>query len=156
MAVELSEEVKNALRDPGSVKVLASVDRDGRPYVVAKGSLSVDEEGRLYYLELLESSATNKNLIRSLWYDQWVAVNVITKDGRSYQIRGVPVKTLVAGRIYEAYYQKVQSQNPQNDLAAVYYIEPEEIREQTYQLRKEQEERKHPLYIHLDRLAAKQ
>lgn len=153
MAVAISQEVKEIILDKDTIKVLASVDLDGNPHVVAKGSLSVNDEGKIVYLELLESSKTNKNLIGSLWFEKKVAINVISKDRRSFQIKGKPIKTLVAGRVYEEYYKKAQEKNKDNDLAAVYFIEPEEVIEETYFARKEIEGKKHPLYIHLDRLA---
>ena len=153
MAVEISQEVKDIISDKDTIKVIASVDLDGNPHVVAKGSISVNKEGKIIYLELLESSRTNKNLIGSLWFNKKVAINIISKDKRSFQIKGIPVKTLVAGHVYEEYYKQAQERNKDNDLAAVYIIEPEEVIEETYSVRKEIEEKKHPLYIHLDRLA---
>jgi hypothetical protein len=153
MSVELSEEIRNAFADPASVKVLASISREGIPHVVPKGSLSVTEDGQIEYLELLESSTTNRNLIYSLWFEKEVAITVVTKERKAYQIKGIPVKTLVSGGEYEKAYIRAQERNKENDLAAVYYIEPVEVVEESYLKRKEEEEKKHPLYIHIDRLA---
>lgn len=153
MSVEISQEVKDIIKDKDAIKVLASVDPSGNPHVVVKGSISVNEDGKIVYLELLESSRTNKNLVNSLWFDKKVAINVISQDNQSFQIKGKPVKILVAGHVYEEFYKQAQEEDPENDLAAVYIIEPEEITEETYSKRKETEEKKHPLYIHLDRLA---
>lgn len=153
MAVELSSEIIESINAPGSVKVLASKDRHGEVHVVAKGSIFVTEEGKIGYLELLESSQTNKNLIYSLWFEQKVAINIITEDRRSYQIKGIPVKSLVFGSEFEEYYKRVVEWDANNDLAAVYFIEPVEVIEQTYPVRRKEENEKHPLYVHLDRLA---
>jgi hypothetical protein len=149
----LSEEVKGYILDRDSIKVLATTDKDGTPHAVAKGSLTVDEEGRLLYLELLESSRTNKNMIYSLWFEKKVAVNIITPQRKSVLIKGRPVKTLIAGRVFEKYYTFAQQRDSGNDLAAVYYIDVEEVIDESYPVRRAEEAAKHPLYIHLDRLA---
>lgn len=157
MAVKISDELKEILADKDTIKVLASVDTEGIPHVVAKGSITLSEDKtQIIYLELLEGSKTNKNLIAGLWFNKKVAINVISKERKSYQIKGTPVKTLVAGRVYEEYYKKAQERNPKNDLAAVYYIDIEEIINESYPVRLEEEQRKHPLYIHLDRIAKKE
>lgn len=153
MAITLSKEVIEAIKSPQSVKVIASKDRHGEVHVVAKGSLSVTDEGQLYFLELLEGSQNNKNLTYSLWFAQKVAINIITADHKSYQIKGIPVKNLVAGSEFEAFYRSVVEKDPDNDLAAVYFIDPIEEKEESYPVRREEHGRRHPLYLHLDRLA---
>lgn len=153
MAITISEEVKKAFNAPDSIKILASISQEGIPHAVAKGSLCINEQGQVEYWELLESSTTNRNLIYSLWYEKEVAVTVITGDRRSYQIKALPVKTLVSGKRFEEAYVKAQERREDNDLAAVYLLEPLEVIEESYPVRKAQEEEKHPLYIHLDRLA---
>lgn len=153
MSKIISEEIRQAFRDPATIKILASISREGIPHAVAKGSLSLTEDGQIKYLELLESSTTNRNLIYSLWFEKQVAVTLITKDFKSWQIKGIPVRTLVSGSEYEENYRRAQERNPQNDLAAVYFIQPEEVIEESYAVRKAEEEKKHPLYIHIDRLA---
>lgn len=153
MAIELSEEVINAINDADSIKVLASVDRHGRIHVVAKGSITVDASGRLKYWELLEGSQTNKNVTYALWFDKEIAINVITKNKNSYQIKGIPRVNLNAGKEYQKEYVRAQNRNPKNDLAAVYFIEPIEVINESYDARYDYEREKNPLYIHLDRIA---
>lgn len=156
MAVKIEKKIADAVNNPESIKVLASTDRHGNINVVAKGSISVTEDGRIKYWELLESSQTNKNVTFALWFNKEIAINVITTDKRSYQIKGIPRVNLNAGHEYEENYIKAQEKNKDNDLAAVYYIEPIEIIEETYSKRLDEETKKHPLYIHLDRLAKKE
>lgn len=153
MAITLSKEIVDAIKNPKSIKVIASRDRHGDVHVVAKGSLSVAENGQLFFLELLEGSQNNKNLTYSLWFNQKVAINVITPDYKSYQIKGIPVRSLVAGSEFETYYRSVVEKNPDNDLAAVYFIDPVEEKEESYLVRREEHSKRHPLYLHLDRLA---
>ena len=113
------------------------------------------DDGWLKYWELLESSQTNKNVTYALWFDKEIAINIITEDRKSYQIKGIPRKNLNAGREYEENYIKAQERNKDNDLAAVYYIEPTYVKEESYSVRLEEEREKHPLYMHLDRIAKK-
>ncbi|MGM9936921.1 MAG: pyridoxamine 5'-phosphate oxidase family protein [Candidatus Ornithomonoglobus sp.] len=157
MAVEISDELKEILADKDTVKVLASVDTEGNPHVAAKGSITLSEDNtQIIYMELLEASRTNKNLTAAIWFNNKVAINVISKDRRSYLIKGTPVKSLVAGRVYEEYYKKAQERNPENDLAAVYFINIEEVKNESYPVRLKEEQERHPLYVHLDRLAKKE
>ncbi len=153
MAVTISQEIAEIFADKESIKVLASVDEHGVPHVVVKSSLYINEEGQIVYLEFFEKSVTNRNLTHSLWFNRTVAVNVTSRDGRSFQLKGVPYKSLVSGREYLKFYTESEKLDPDNDLVAVYIIEPTEIREQTYQHRIKEEREKHPLYIHLDKLA---
>lgn len=153
MAVEISNEIREAIADENSIKVIATIDRHGVPHVVAKGSISVNEDGQIKYFELLESSQTNKNVTYALWFDKIVAINIITKEKKSYQIKGIPRRSLVAGREYEEAYVAAQKRNKDNDLAAVYFIEPVEVIEESYPVRLKEENEKHPLYLHLDRIA---
>jgi hypothetical protein len=55
--------------------------------------------------------------------------------------------------VYEKYYAFAQQRDSENDLAAVYYIDVEEVIDESYPVRRAEEAVKHPLYIHLDRLA---
>lgn len=153
MAVELTKEIIDLLAESDTTKVLATLDADGFPHVVVKQSLQPGEDGSILYLELLESSRTNKNLVRSIWYDRSVAIALKGKDGRSWQIKGKPVKTHITGPLFLEHYTAVRERLGDVDLAAVWVIEPEEIINETFAVRREEEERNHPFFTHLDRLA---
>lgn len=94
---ELTKEIIAYIEDPTTIKVIASKDRHGEVHVVVKDSLFVTEDGQIAYLEYLEGSQTNKNLTYSLWFKQKVAINIITKDNKSFLIKGVPHQALVNG-----------------------------------------------------------
>lgn len=153
MAVELTKEIIGILAESDTTKVLATLDADGFPHAVVKQSLQPGEDGTILYLELLESSRTNKNLVRSIWYDRSVAIALKGKDGRSWQIKGKPVKTHITGPLFQKHYSAVRERLGDVDLAAVWVIEPEEIINETFAVRREEEERNHPFFTHLDRLA---
>ena len=153
MAVEINDELREIIADKESIKMLASVDSEGNPHVVAKGSINLSEDGKqLVYMELLEGSKTNKNLTAAIWFNKKVAVNVISKERKSYQIKGTPVKTVIAGKVFEEYYIKAEERNPENNLAALYYIDIEEVIDESYPVPLKEEREKHPLYVHLDKL----
>ncbi|HEY6838842.1 MAG TPA: pyridoxamine 5'-phosphate oxidase family protein, partial [Geobacteraceae bacterium] len=99
MATQLTQEIIDLLKDKESTKVLATLDANGFPHAVVKQSLQPGTDGTILYLELLESSRTNKNLVRSIWFDQKVAVSVSGKGGQSYHIKGKPVKTHITGPV---------------------------------------------------------
>ncbi|HEY5974458.1 MAG TPA: hypothetical protein VIU41_06905 [Geobacteraceae bacterium] len=153
MALKLSREIIDLFADAESTKVLATLDEHGFPHVVVKQSLQVGEDGNLLYLELLESSRTNKNLVRSIWFDQKVAVAVKGKGGESYQIKGRPVKTHITGPLFLQHYRAVRERLGDVDLAAVWVIEAEEVIDENFAARQAQETGKHPFFTHLDRLA---
>lgn len=153
MEVKLSENVIRLLRDPETVKVLATVDPSGEPHVVFKDSISVDEVGRLFLLELLESSRTNRNLVHSLWFNRKVSVSLRAKQGESYEIKGVTRQCVITGPVFEKYYRLVREGLGDIDLAAVWFLTPEEVRDETFEVRYKEETEAHPLFMHLDRIA---
>ncbi len=156
MPQKIIQSIAKLLEDKSTVKVLATSDENGNPHVVVKQSIHADEEGNLVSLELLESSRSNKNLVRSIWFGRNVAVLVCGEDGTSYQIKGRPVKAHIAGPVFRKYYTKAREMQNDADLAAVWIITPIEVTEQTLSIRKAEEEAARPYFIHLDRLAGKE
>lgn len=153
MAVKLDQEIAELLEDKETVKVLATSDAKGNPHAVANQSFQLDEDGRVIYLELLESSQTNKDLVRSIWFGRKVALALRGRDGRSYQIKGKPVRAIVSGPVFQKHYVSVREKLGDVDLAAVWIIEPEEVINESYPVRKAHEEATRPYFSHLDRLA---
>lgn len=153
MAVALPKDLIELLEDQDTTKVLATLDENGFPHAVVKQSLQLGEDGNIFYLEFLESSGTNKNLVRSIWFDTKVAITVTGKGGQSFQIKGRPVKTLITGEVFNNYYRATRERLGDVDLAAVWVIEPLEAINENFAFRKAEEDLKHPLFIHLDRLA---
>jgi hypothetical protein len=153
MSVELILDLKNIISDENSLKVIATLSPEGVVHAAVKQSVSVDENGQLIYLEFFEKSQTNINMVNSIWYDKDIAITVVSPDKRSFVIKGKPVRTRVFGKEYEKYYVLAEQQNKENDLVAVYYIEPYEIYEQTFAVQQKLHREKYPLYAHLDKYA---
>jgi hypothetical protein len=153
MAAKLNKEIIALFSSDDSTKVLATVNENGYPHAAAKRFIRVDDDGNLLYLELVESSRTQKNLVRSIWFDHKVSISVSDSNGQSWQIKGKPVKTLITGPVFLHHYRDVRKRLGDVDLSAVWVIEPEEVINENVLVRHAEEEQAHPLFRHLDRLA---
>ncbi len=153
MATKLNKEIIALFSSDDSTKVLATVNEQGYPHAAAKPYILVDDDGNLLYLELVESSLTQKNLVRSIWFDQKVSISVSDKSGQSWQIKGKPVKTLITGPVFLHHYRDVRQRLGDVGLSAVWVIEPEEVINENILVRHAEEELAHPVFRHLDRLA---
>ncbi len=154
MSIQLEKKIIDAINDPASIKVIATISKEGIPHVTAKGSLTVDENGRIRFLELLEKSQTQKNLVYSIWFDKTVAINVITADRKSYQIKGKIYKTINSGREFQDTYVATQEKLGYDiDVSAIWLVDADEVTEETFAARREELEAKYPYELHVDRLA---
>ncbi len=152
MAAIISEKLKEYINAKDTLKVVASIDKNGVPHIVFKGSLHVNEDGNIEFYEILESSRNNQNFVHSIWFDKKVAVNILTSDRKSYEIVGKPLKSVTAGKVFEKVYVSLREQRGDVDLAAIWTIEPEVVKEETFVVRVQEDEEKYPLLKHLDRL----
>lgn len=148
----LADEIVELIKDRSVTKVLATLDENGAPYAVAIPFLQLGENGQLVHLELLEKSVTNRNLLRSLWFERNISVALNSKDGRSFVIKGRPVKAHISGPVFRRYYLQVRSVIADADLSTVWLIEPDEVVDETYTRTKKQEEERFPFTVHLDQL----
>jgi predicted pyridoxine 5'-phosphate oxidase superfamily flavin-nucleotide-binding protein len=147
----LPAEVIELLKDRSTLKVLATTDAQGNPHAVTKGSLTV-LDGFLVYREALESSQTNANVLGSLWFDKRVAVLIVGNNGHAYQIKGSPHRYVINGPLFKQHYLEARDRHGlDSDIAGVWLIIPEEIRNETFSARKVEEDKKHPFLRHLDR-----
>ncbi|MCR4616946.1 MAG: hypothetical protein K5669_02030 [Lachnospiraceae bacterium] len=154
MSIQLEKKIIDAIKDPASIKVIATVSKEGIVHVTPKGSLTVDENGRIKFLELLEKSQTQKNLVYSIWFDKFVAVNIITADRKSYLIKGKIYKTINSGKVFQDEYVAVQEKLGYDiDLSAIWLVDAEEVSEQTFEVRREILETAYPYEKHVDRFA---
>jgi hypothetical protein len=89
----------------------------------------------------------------SIWFGRRVAILLAGKDGASYQIKGTPLKCLVAGPVFEAHYTRIREALGDVDLGAVWIIAPEEIADETFRVRFDEESAARPMFLHIDRIA---
>lgn len=149
----LDAETISFFNDPNTTKVLGTVDSNGVPHVVVKQSAHIAEDGNIHYLELIESSRSNANMVRSIWFDGTVSFTAIADEARAIQIKGKPIKAHITGPLFLKHYEELQEEKPGADLAAVWVIKPEKIIDQHPERRRAAEAEKHPHFVHLDRLA---
>jgi hypothetical protein len=153
MSVIISNRIRELLQQKDTLKVVASVDKEGIPHVTFKGTVNVNEEGQITFLEILESSQTNKNLTNSIWFEKIVAITILGADKTSYQIKGIPKRAIISGPLFEEAYVRVQEKFGDVDLSTIWVIDPIEIKEETFKARLEEERKLFPIIGHLDRFA---
>jgi hypothetical protein len=140
------------LKDPTATKVLATLNEDGSAHVVFKGSLTTIDDENIAFSEGDDLNKSNKNLVRSIWFDKQVTIN-ITKGGTSYEIKGKPYKGLITGPIFKQFLVKTRERGgPDSDIAAVWIIKPETVTNESPSFRRAAIEAKKPFNnSHLDR-----
>jgi len=151
--VSLPEELKKLLERTDTVKILGTVDEKGNPHVVAKDSIRLLDDGTIAYAEDLDSSRSNKNMVRSIWFDKLVSINV-TNGEVSYQIKGKPVKCLITGPLFKEFLIKERERlGGDSDIQSVWIVSPIEVRNESRLVRRKEEWSERPFFnIHLDRL----
>jgi hypothetical protein len=150
----MGNEILRLLNEENSVKILTTIDENGLPYPAVKGTLHYDEEN-IVYSEFLESSKTNRNMTRSLWFDKPVRILLLTADKKSFRITALPHRAIVNGKIFQRYYEAAREQFGDVDLSTVWLLKPLEAVEQSFQKRIDEESENRPYFMHLDRLAKK-
>ncbi|MDR2506789.1 MAG: pyridoxamine 5'-phosphate oxidase family protein [Candidatus Accumulibacter sp.] len=154
MSAILSSEIIELLNSAETVKVLASVDIQGVPHAVIKGSLHAAEDGKIHLLERFEASTSGRNLTASLWFDRRVAILLFDRDGRkAIQIKGKPLKCHISGPLFLRHYAEIRKRPDNGSLAGVWVIEPEEVIDESFAERKAREQSEHPVFTHLDLIA---
>jgi hypothetical protein len=148
------EAVLQRLNEPDAVKILVTLDERGTPHPTPKGSLRWDGE-RIVSWEILESSRTNRNLTRAIWFDQTIAILLVTADGQAHEITVRPTRNIVMGKEFTRHYEEALRRHGRG-IAGVWLYEPIGITDQTPATRIAEEEAARPYFIHLDRLARKE
>jgi hypothetical protein len=156
MDSQLIHKARTLLVDSETVAVIATVGADGSPQLTVSKHLELLDDGRLLHLELLESSETSRNLLRALWFDKQVAVMLHGTNGQSLVLQGKPVKAHISGPVFRQYYETIRHRLGDAGLAAVWLIEPDDIRDDSYETRRHIEKEQFPFHLHLDQLAKKE
>lgn len=153
---KLPKEAAEIIRDPGSIKVLTTVDEEGNPHAAFRDDLTVLDDGNLAFGEVFEGSQTNVNLVRNIWFDKNVELTVRDGKGTTFQIIGKPYRFTHAGPLFRKFYlAERERRGADSELAGVWIIVPERIRNETYEVRKEEEDEKHPFFRHFDRASVR-
>jgi len=153
---KLPKEVADLINDPESIKIVATTDEKGNPHCAVKDFFTLFEDGNLAFAEEFEGSQTNVNLVRAIWFDKNVELTVRGKDGTTFQIKGKPCKYVYIGELFKKFYLAAREKwGPDSELAGVWVITPQEVKNETYEVRKKEEDEKHPFFRHLDRASVR-
>lgn len=150
--IQLSQEVIDIIHSQDTIAAIATIDKNGIPHVTYKDSFSVTEKGELEFLEIIETSVTNKNLTYHLWFDKLVTINFLSSDKKSFLIEGKVERAIISGKEFEERYVALREKWGDIDLATVWRIEPIYFTNNSFEKRRTEEEIAHPLLRHLDRL----
>lgn len=152
----LSKKLCELINNEKTMKVVATIDIKGEPFVEFKKLITVNDKQEILIFELFDNSDTNKNLTNSIWFDKIVSICVLEENGLSYHIKGKVERAIISGREFQYFYEIVQKKYPCFDLSTVWIIIPQSITELTIWKRQENFEKKHPSIKHLDRIAKKE
>jgi hypothetical protein len=149
---KLPKKVVDLIKDPESIKVVATSDEEGFPHIAFKDSLTVLKDGKLAFGEEFEGSQTNVNLVRSIWFNRPIEVTVSDTTGTTFQIKGKLYRYAHAGPLFKKFYiAEREKRGSDSELAGVWIFTPEEVRDETYEVRKKEEDERHPFFRHFDR-----
>lgn len=152
MVAVLNRDLIDLINKRNTIKILATTDEDGLARAEWKEYLTVNEEGKLQYLELLETARSYKNFVRSLWFDKNISITLLGENQESYLIIGKPEKIHISGELFEEQYIYIREELGDVDLAAVCVIEPISIFDTTLAKRIQSQDSDKPIFRHLDRL----
>lgn len=151
-SVKLSQEIIDIIHSQDTIAAIATIDKEGIPHVTYKDSFVVTAKGELEFLEIIETSVTNKNLTYHLWFDKLVTINFLSHDKKSILIKGKVERAIISGKEFEERYVALRKKLGDTDLATVWRIEPTDFIDDSFEKRRVEEEEAHPLLRHLDRL----
>ena len=101
--MDIPDNVKSLLENPNNVKIVTTVDKDGNPHSVPVNSVMVMDDGNIAFMELLDTSRTQKNLLNCYWFKKDVPVLVIGDwaKGEAFQITCSAYKFLTEGPVWD-------------------------------------------------------
>jgi hypothetical protein len=156
MGTIIHEEIARAMVAQDTAKVITSVNRNGESHTIFSDFILLDENGQIRYLELFESSQTNKNLTASIWFDQPVYIVLRRASGESFRITGKVRRAEISGPDFEAEYKRIRGTlGGDYDLSTIWVIEPVSAVDETPDAQLREERAKYPSIGHLDRFSAK-
>ncbi len=148
----LPDEVLELLRDPASVKLLATVDPDGTPHLAIRPSLTVLENGELAFAEELDSSELSQDLVHAIWRDRRVTVGV-SLGATVWQIRARLWRCVITGPLLKRFLLLARAERgPDADISTVWVLRADDVRDDSPAVRRLEDASRRPnAGSHLDR-----
>lgn len=147
----LLESLSTLLNASGVQVALSTVSSEGVPTTALGSEYYLSERGTLLFREYLESSATNRDLLYSLWFERPVSV-AIASGHNALHLRGVPTHAHVAGPLFQQHYEAAVERDPSSDLATVWEIRIDHVEDASPERRRKEQDIRRPFFTHLDRL----
>jgi hypothetical protein len=112
------------LESPDSVKIIGTLDADGAPCLAVNASITSLNGVTIVLSEQLETSRSNRNLVRSVWYDKPVTILALNASS-AFEIRAEAYRCLAVGDIYSLMLTRTRALcGPDADIAAAWELIP--------------------------------
>jgi hypothetical protein len=124
MGVTLPRDLREALQDPRTVKILSTVSLNGDAHLSVKRTLRLREDSDLEYDEICDQSLNSRNVLRAFFFNKVFLLNIHTWDQRAFKLAVKPKKAITTGDEFWEHFREVRESGIASDLGAVYIIEP--------------------------------
>jgi hypothetical protein len=124
MGVALPSDLKSALMDPRSIKILSTVNRNGDTHLSFKHSVRLREDSNLEYDEIHDNSENNRNMHYAVWTDKVFLLNVHTWDRRAFKMAVKPKKAIINGEEFKIHCEAFMDNGRAYFVSTVWVLEP--------------------------------
>jgi len=146
-------EINQLLADSQTLKILATVSKQGVAQIDYITDLRVTEDNKLEYLEFNEGARTQKRLFRAIWFDGRVTVTLRGQDGRVLEIEVAPERVHITGSFFQQRYVEVRDSGRSEGLAGVWILKPLSVIDRSPEVLKNHYQLNAPFDRHLDAFA---
>jgi hypothetical protein len=124
MGITLPPVIRLAIMDPDTVKILATIDKNGVPHLSFQNSLRLRGDSELEYDEFHDNSINNMNMFHAVWANKIIILNLRTMDWRGFKVAAKPKRAVTSGEEFLERSQAVKTARRGSDLGTVWVIEP--------------------------------
>ncbi|MDR2198157.1 MAG: hypothetical protein LBR53_01645 [Deltaproteobacteria bacterium] len=124
MGITLPPALRSALKEPSSMKILATVNKFGEPHLAFNQSLRLREDSNLEYDEIVENSINSRNMLHAIWSNKIIVVSVFTNDRRGFKVAAKPIRAIATGQDFQTRYEALRKNGRGFELGTVWILEP--------------------------------
>jgi hypothetical protein len=130
----MDEDLQRLINAKGAIAALATTGEDGAPHVVYKAVRALDAD-TLAVPEVVETSESGKNMLRAVWEDRRVAVNVLEPaTGKSVQLKGAVTEYVFFGPVFEEMFERLDPVT-KTGVAGVWLVHVDDVRDNSLGVR---------------------